>query len=355
MVVFRIMNDVSHQQKKEAILKSLAVAGFIGIIILIAWLSIQLVSVMPGAFSSLASLAEGVSQYQQSLIEENGVVPLTVTSNTNLAEAGDDVQLSWGAAQVAGHYTFSYACAAGLSVTLQDVAGLGAVSCDTTYDVGSDNTLNLTVISDTERYTDLEYTIAFLGTNDTEPRAAGTASLTVVNGEIGDRLGVTDEEEAEEAPAAEETVTETDTTEPTAPDSTPSAPVVEQEFVYEIPVSDPNGRTDLSVRFLNIGTIVGDTFFTGTIKQNEAGALQLEVRNLGTKTSDEWELEMTLPTGGTFDLDEQAPLKPNERAVVTLGFPTGDEARHTFVVTIDEPTDQNRLNDRFSQPVTFVE
>ena len=46
-------------EKKQSVLKTLAIIGFIGIIIFIAWASVQLVNVLPSAFSSLASLAEG--------------------------------------------------------------------------------------------------------------------------------------------------------------------------------------------------------------------------------------------------------------------------------------------------------
>ena len=89
--------------------------------------------------------------------------------------------------------------------------------------------------------------------------------------------------------------------------------------------------------------------------QDEKGAIQFEVKNYGSKTSDTWEFEVSLPNGGTYSSDEQEPLKPNERAVLTIGFPTTDDSQHTFVVTIDESTDRNSLNDRFTQTVTFFE
>ncbi len=101
------MNDVS-QNKKDSVLKSLAVAGFIGIIIIIAWASIQLVSFVPGAFSSLASLAEGLSQFEKATDEKGPLASITVTSNTTLVKAGDTVELSWANTLVPGSYTFSY-------------------------------------------------------------------------------------------------------------------------------------------------------------------------------------------------------------------------------------------------------
>ena len=131
-------------------------------------------------------------------------------------------------------------------------------------------------------------------------------------------------------------------------------PTYQQEFIYAIPTSDPNGLTDLSTRFLSIGTIVGNTFFAGEVKQDEKGAIQFEVKNYGTKTSKEWTYSVTLPNGGTYQSDNQNPLKPNERALVTIGFPTIDKSTHKFVVSIKESSDRNSANNEFTETVKFV-
>ena len=53
VVALAIMKD----KKTSSIFKSLAIVGFGAIIILISWLSIQMVNLMPNAFNSLASLS----------------------------------------------------------------------------------------------------------------------------------------------------------------------------------------------------------------------------------------------------------------------------------------------------------
>lgn len=345
---------MNEQKKNGFTLKSLAVVGFISIIVLIAWLSIQLVHIVPGAFSSLATLAESVNRQSERVDRATeDTIPLHITSNTTLSNTGEPVTLSWGEPNVPGTFTFSYACTNGIAVDLTDVEGLRSIDCETNYNIGNVTSLTIAVDSEKERYADLQYTVSFLGTNDTSPRASGNASLTVINSDIKNILvGEPEEETAPlwtdtETVASEQEVSETQTN--TQPEESYT-----QEFVYTVPVSDPNGRVDLSVRFLNLGTIVGNTFFPGAVKQNESGAVQLEVHNLGTKTSEMWDLSMTLPSGSTYTLDDQTPLKPNEIATVTIGFPTGNDSSYTCVVTISTQADTNTLNNRFKQPVTFI-
>lgn len=360
------MNDVSQEKRKDSIMKSLAITGFIGIIILIAWLSVKLVGFVPGAFSSLASLAEGLNQKQESSLTGD-VAKLTVTSSESLVGAGKPVQLSWSEVDEPGSFAFSYACAEGVAIDIQSEDGDQSIACDTNYNLGDTNSVSLSVDSEKERYVDVHYQIAFLGTDDTEPSALGTSSLTVMNTTIQD---VTSDQAPERIEGSTETLPETTeamtateveqevastvaTEQPTVA-TTEQTPTYSQEYIYTIPTSDPNGRTDLSARFLNTGTIVGNVFFAGPIKQNESGAIQFEVKNYGTKTSDSWTFSVTLPSGGTYSSTEQIPLKPNEQALITVGFPTATNAGHTFVVTVDEATDRNSLNDRFVQNVTFV-
>ena len=47
-------------EKKQPVIKGLAVAGLFAIIILSAWLAIQIVKVLPTAIDSLASIANSV-------------------------------------------------------------------------------------------------------------------------------------------------------------------------------------------------------------------------------------------------------------------------------------------------------
>ncbi len=350
--------------KKSSAFRPLAIISFIGIIILVAWLSIKIVNIAPSTFSSLASLAESLNQ-KGSSSDDSELDTFTVSSNTPLLNAGNDTTISWESTDQAGSYTFSYGCTEGVAVDILNIDGLQSITCNTKYNIGDINSLAISIDSERSRYADLKYTIDFLATNDTKPRASGSSSLAIVNSEISSVLKLNTETSVEvnEEPVIEaevaakpapviETAPETVVTTTPAPTLTQREPVYTQEFIYTIPVSDPNGRTDLSTRYLNIGTIVGNTFFPGAVK--EKGAIQFEVKNYGTKTSAEWDFKVSLPDGSTYTSKEQAPLKPNERAVLTVGFNTVGSMKHTFVVIVDESTDTNSLNDGFKQAVTFT-
>lgn len=360
------MKQDDPQNKKDSIMKTLAVAGFIGIVIVIAWLSIQLVHIAPGVFTSLASLAETMNQSGSSTETTTPQILLT-SPETDLIDSGEAVRISWDAGNAPGSYTFSYACIDGVAVDLNDVDGIQGITCDTTYNLSTTSQLTLTIDSEKERYANVVYTIAFLGTNDTKPRAVGSSSVTVLNRDIQEDLSDSEEDSTETEtddtdaqvptpPTTSPAPTDTDTTTAVTPE-TPPAPTVTQDFIYtySAPASNPNGRTDLAIRFVDTGTIIGKTFFPGQLVQEEAGAVQFEVKNHGTKTSEPWTFSVTLPSGERYVSSAQEPLKPNERAILTVGFQTGSKAAHTFTLAVDSPTDQTRINNQTEERVVLFE
>ncbi len=348
---------------KHPVRTALIIVTFVFAVALVAWLSIKIVNSAPGSFASLASLAESVKEYDANNAEENTNNSsndlLIVTSDTNVVVAGEQVRIAWTEATVSGSYVFSYGCTDGVAIDLRDASGEKSISCNTNYNLGNVNNVSLKIDSEKERYVDIPYTLSFLATNDTEPRASDDAILTVVNNKIQ-----SDEPKEETTiPAEEPTVAVT----PSTPDSvsptpstpstptTPTTPTYTQEFTYEIPVSNPNGKTDLATKFLNIGKIVNNKFVVGTVDNDDAGAIQFEVKNFGTKTSEKWTYTVTLPSGGLYESKEQTALKPNERAVITIGFPESTETNYTFKVEITVKNDSNQTNNKFSQAVKFVE
>ncbi len=359
------MKDEIHQQKKDSVLKSLAIFGFIGIIILIAWLSVKLVDLAPNAFSSLASLAETIRKEQTSATTEGtpALATLPFTSNPTLTNAGEPVAISWAAANLPGSYVFSYECAEGVAIDLIDVPNLGSITCNTNYTLGDVTELRFSVDSEKERYTDVRYTISFFGTNDTTPRAIGAAQLTVINSKISSVIATTVTNDDTTVPETTPTTPEPEPAPAPAPETpstpaptlvTPTPSYTEEVYTYVIPTSDPAGRTDLGVRFIGTGSIVGNSFVPSLLTYNKAGALQFEVKNHGTKTSATWTFSVTMPDGSTYRSPAQVALKPNERALLTIGFAASTVREHTFVVIATEPTDQVTLNDSFRQTVTFV-
>jgi hypothetical protein len=350
------MTDVKENKKRSPLIL-LAILAFIGIIALVSWLSVQLVNSMPNAISSLASIAESVNQ--QTIVKDSVQAEpqtLVVTSDKTLINSQDTIELSWNTTKTPGSYTFSYACTDGIAVNIVDGAdSFRNITCDTNYNVGNTDSLILSAESEKTRFENVNYTVSFLTTTDTSPWISGSASFMVVNSAI--QSGVTAQEDLD-INTAETGVTEneTETSEPEKPVSgvTPPTPVFEQEFTYTIPTSDPNGRVDLSTQFIATGIIINNSFFPRSISRNENGAIQFEVKNYGTKTSDEWVFSVTMPNGSKYESADQQPLKPNERAVLTIGFASADVIQHTFFGRVDEQSDTTTLNDQFVQSVTFT-
>lgn len=338
--------------------KATIIIGFIALLVLIAWLSITIVKSVPGSFASLASLAESVRSFDASRVENpsddeankptNGIQNmLVVTSDTNVSKSGDSVRLSWTDASKPGSFVFLYECTEGVTVDIVETNGTRSVACDTNYNLGDINNMVIAIESEKQRFVDVAYTLAFLETNDSTPSASTDAVITIVN----DMVPIVFDPIAEVTDTAEEEiVTETPVTPvtPTEPEET-----FTQEFTYTIPVSDPNGRVDLSIKYLGVGQIVNNAFKAGIVDNDESGAVQFEVKNLGTKTSNDWTYEIALPAGGKLVSDDQAPLKPNERAVITIGFPASTVTEHTFTGSVETTGDNTSINNQFVETVTF--
>lgn len=349
-------NNVS-PEKKDSILKSLAIAGFIAVLLIVAWLSIQLVQSFPAALNSLASLAEGVKGYQETVLDTDPeLTPLTVTANTSLLNTNDTITINWSDVRAQGTYIFTYECVDGVAVTHNSEIGDRVIECDKNYNIGDVNTISLVMESEKNRYADVKYTISFLRTSEDTPRAQGKNVVTLVNTDINSQYT----QESEDSNEIEgELTTEFEPTTPTTPTS-PSAPTEEpeptytQEYVYAIPVSDPNGHIDLSTTFIDMGEIIENKFVVGPVSVKNAGAIQFSVRNIGTKTSNDWTYSVKLPNGETYVSEDQKALKPNERALITIGFPAGAKTPHTFVVEVDTTADKKNSNNEFSKRVTFA-
>ncbi|MEZ4195168.1 MAG: hypothetical protein R3B53_02105 [Candidatus Paceibacterota bacterium] len=128
-------------------------------------------------------------------------------------------------------------------------------------------------------------------------------------------------------------------------------------YIYEIPVSNPNGTTDLVVSYLGTGQLYTNGMFnnTGVINYNQPGGVQFAVHNVGSKTSDTWTFEAKLPGNITYTSDKQTPLKPNERAVLTISFgPTKETSTQNIIIKIDTKSDTNFATNYLNQPVLVL-
>jgi hypothetical protein len=346
------MQNNREQYQKSRVLKSLAILGFVGLIIVISWLGIQVVKVLPTAVSSLASLADSVYNYEPA--------KLTVANNKVSVTTKESLTVSWNAPKQTGSFAFSYQCADGLSLNMKDSLGATkALACDTNYNVGSVTAIELMMQTTENRFTDLKYRVDFIPTGKDAPTTGSNGSIVITNPDITEG-GLVIENPPVVEPVATTTPAKPDvpvaTTTPVVKPVAPK-PVYVQKPVYAIPTSNPNGFTDLAVSFVGSGNLSGTTFKnTAVIDNDETGAIQFAVQNIGTKTSNEWTYTATLPNGETYTSPKQVALKPNERAVITLGFSLdGITGVKKYGAKISITPDSNTKNNQFETVVAVTE
>jgi hypothetical protein len=335
------MTNTSSEHKKQSLLRTLAVLGLVAIIFLIAWLSVQIIQVAPSAFSSLASMAEGISNYEEAVEEE--IVEFAVIGPDETIIAGDTTILTWDAVPDQT-YSISYECAEGTAVSIVTNDGVREIACGERYDLGAVDAAELAITIETEN-ADVSYTILAFTNDENEPTDAASGVIAIINPTLVAEVAG----ESTTATSSEETVEEA----PVEPTPEPVDPEPVSEVVFALPVSDPNGFVDLSTAFVGVGET--DDGLTTTLEQDSSGVFFFSVRNIGTKTSDTWDFSVALPDGLTYRSDTQLPLKPNEQATLALTVDTDDDNNHNFVVEIDTDEDRNTNNNEFSQRVRFTD
>lgn len=344
------MNNVT-QEQKDSVTKTLAIIGFVAAILFAVWLAVQIVSVIPSAFSSLASIADGVYNYNED-------TELTVATKNSVNNTGEAFTITWSDMPRPGTYAFSYACTEGTALDARNTDGdIVALACDTELLLGTATAIDVVVTSEKQRFIDVPYTLVYIPNDETKNDIITKSKVTIVNASIPTSSSVAAEEtETEVVADTDVDTTNNEVAEPVAEVATP-APQMVEEVVYEIPTSNPVGVIDLQITFLGVGTLTDKTFTrTSVIDRDEQGAFQFEVKNVGTKTAEDWTYEAKLPSGIEYDAGEQKPLKPNEKAVITLGFEGLSQLGvERFGVSIDAQGDINPANNSFTWAVEVVE
>lgn len=328
---------------------SKALAAMIAVaVLLIAVLTIAVVQLLPQAFGSLASLYE-------TLHSASSDRTLEVSVNKEGVKSGESVTLSWATTSPAGTYTFSYACSEdALAVEIRKADGPRNVRCDTVYSLGETAAVELVARTEKSEPVTVAYTLGFLRTNDTSPRASHSGKLVVTSGlaeanptpEPSEPAAVatSDEDGASDEPAIET---------PLVRIETPQIPSFRGDTsVTSRPTSDANGYVDLATRFVAIGTMNGSSFSTKTtLSTKSENALRFEVFNYGTKTSNSWSYKVNLPDGTTYQSGSQVPLRPNERTTITIGFAEVDKTDSSVKASVSVKTtgDIVDFNDRFTK------
>jgi len=342
------MNQVP-EEKKDSMTKTLAILGFLAIIILIVWLAVKVVALIPGAFSSLASIADSV--YNRNTNNE-----LVVTTENSIVNAGESFVISWNKMSGEGSYAFEYECKNGVTLDIRRRdGGVQNVDCGEFIDLNDAAEINVLINAKTQRFTDVEYSVTFA--REGAENIVGDGIITVVNASIPTGVTVVDETDTETEPAQNETEqSATPTPTPTTSTPTVGTPTVVTNYIYKIPESDPKGKIDLQVTHLGVGTMKNGVFTPmAKLEQDVSGAVRFEIKNIGTKTSDSWSYKAELPSDISYESGSQKALKPNERVVVTLGFDgitrTGSE---TIEVDVTAAGDVNKANNDYTWTVQVV-
>lgn len=348
------MSEVT-PEKKEVVMKSLAVIGFLAAIVLLAFLAVKAVSVLPSAFSSLASIADSVYNYDRN-------PSLTVSTENSVVKSGEAFTISWNEIKRDGSYSVSFACVEGITIETRNAAGeIVTIPCGTGYAISKDTTsLEIVVTTAAQRFTDIDYTVA-LTPSDPRREAITTASrITIVNASLPTTGGVI-VTEPEPAPAPETPATPAPTPTTPATPTTPVAPTTPtytyvEKVTYSLPVSDPKGNVDLRVTYVGVSEKAGGPFAAAnTLEVGEGGSLRFIVKNIGTKTAEDWSFKAELPADIDYSSGDQKALKPNEEAVITLSF-TGIERATTesVAVSVTAKGDVNTKNNNFTAAVKIV-
>ena len=341
-----VVHENVPEEQKDALTKTFAIVGFSALLIFIVWLAVQLVGFMPSAFSSLASLADSVYNY-------NPDEELVVATDNSVVNAGESFTISWTQLQGAGSYSFQFACTEGVAVDVKNLDGqVVSLACDTPLPLAQSTSLQVLVASGKYRFVDIPYTLTYAKEGTEAGMKKTTKTITVVNATISANAPTENEEpEVKPDPVTPTKPVVKPTVKPTVPVTT-TVPKV----IFSIPVSNPNGTIDLQVTYLGVGTLSGNTFVkTSTLDNDAHNAMQFEVKNIGTKTTDSWDYVAELPASITYRSPNQKALRPNERAVITLGFDglTNTGTDH-ISVEVTTHSDIKSSNNEFDATVKIV-
>jgi hypothetical protein len=344
---------MNQTEQKEAFIKALAIVGFLCAIVLLVVIAVKVVTYIPSAFSSLASIADSVYNYQ-------GEETLVVTTPSTVVKTDEGFAITWKDMGKPGIYSFTINCIDGITADVRTKEGdITSIACGESIDLAKDQTsLEIVIHTSKDRFTDVPYTLTFTPSDPRLESVTTSSRVTIINASIPTGTTVTDSENK-----PEETVTTEPTTKPeetpvvTTPVVTkPQEPTYIETPIYAIPVSNPNGKIDLQVRLVGVGVVDGSSFtLVPELEAGEAGAIRFAVKNIGTKTAEDWSFAAELPSDMSFDSEDQKALKPNEEAIITLNFTgisrTGVES---FGVTVSAAGDVSSANNSFTWAVNVV-
>jgi hypothetical protein len=303
---------------------------------------VQGIRVFPHAFSSLATIADSISNYKNER-------ELAITLDKNIVNSGETFKIFWTEMRANGTYHFGYSCAEEVLVSVRTGDGdFRNIGCTDDLELPKEATgLFIMATSRSQRFSTLTFSLRFDAENGddhiTESR------VTIVNATVPTaRVLPSSGAEQGEQKTAE---TQKPVTEIPSVTSKPTQPA--SAIVSILPQSYESGFTDLKISFSAAGTMSGNSFTpTAAFSVGTRAGLRFTVTNIGTKRSDTWTYAIDLPEG-RYESQPQAPLEPNEKALYTIGFdfPESDSTSFTLKGITNEKNDTNTKNNSFSWSV----
>lgn len=141
----------------------------------------------------------------------------------------------------------------------------------------------------------------------------------------------------------------------------------EEEREYQLNLSNTvtaeYGLPDLEATINKIGFLDENQNFvaTSTLQHNQTGAVTFTVKNIGTKTSDNWTFNAVLPTSPAhiFHSDGQKALAPGEKIEFVMGFDKMKVGEQIPVIINVDPTsgmkESNKTNNIVKEFIDITE
>ena len=329
---------MNSEQKRlgNAAIKALAVVGVIAIVLVGLWGTIQAVRLMPNVFSALASAAVSIS----SIFVPAEHIEVSVADHMVVSGALFTLTFTKTGGTSQGSFTFLYDCRDGVSFQAQVSSGsYKDAFCDTPFNFdGARKEVLLIPLSTKNRFIDAPLRVRFTPEGKNVPSSESVVVLTITNNALTESPATIGSAGVSSSTIGGATSGGTGSTLRRPGTPTGATYVITGGGV----VSDPNGRVDLAVRILEVGSIdpVTNVFTrTAIASKYQRVAVRFLVENLGTKTSPHWNFNAVLPTipFHIFSSDMQLPLNPGDRIEYTLGFDSADGTvnKSEFVVNVD--------------------
>jgi CARDB len=356
----KTMQDNNNINKvKEHSIKTLAVFGLIGLLIIV---SIAIIRVAPIAIRGIASAAVSLSSI---------FVPadkLSLQSSTYNANTGEPFTLTWSRTNQStnGSYTVSYPCTDGVHLEAVLPGKNDVIFCNTLYHfLNSNNSLTLAgfiapgtaqngaALNDLDIPVTLHYTQNGASSETTE----ATVTVNVSTGANSQTANQTTSTNTANTTTPSNTASNVKIN-VNIPSATPSAgqPITTTYNMTNGPTYTDRGNAgepDLVATILQTGVVSTTTgAFTpqSSVKTSDRAAVHFQIQNIGTKASGSWTFAVVLPTypAYTFQSGTQPSLAPGDRIEFTLGFDNiVHQSQGTIVVNADplgQVQEANKVN-----------